>query len=64
MDEQRKAVRAMQEYIKAHFAENITLADLAKASNFSPWYARNLFIKHLGLTRQCILDALGCQSQH
>lgn len=50
MEEQRKAVRAMQEYIKAHFAENITLADLAKASNFSPWYARNLFIKHLGLT--------------
>ena len=38
MEEQRKAVRAMQEYIKAHFAENITPADLAKASNFSPWY--------------------------
>jgi AraC-like DNA-binding protein len=49
MEEQRKAVRAMQEYIKAHFAEDITPADLAKASNLSPWYARKLFIKHLGL---------------
>ena len=49
MEEQRKAVRAMQEYIKAHFAENITPADLAKASNFSPWYARKLFIKNLGM---------------
>ena len=49
MEEQRKAVRAMQEYIAAHFAEDITPADLAKASNFSPWYARKLFIKHLGL---------------
>ena len=49
MEEQRKAVRAMQEYIKAHFAEDITPADLAKASNFSPWYARKLFVKHLGM---------------
>ena len=47
MEEQRKAVRAMQEYIREHITEDITPADLAKASNFSPWYARKLFIKHL-----------------
>ncbi len=49
MEEQRKAVRAMQEYIREHITEDITPADLAKASNFSPWYARKLFIKHLGM---------------
>ena len=50
MEEQRKAVRAMQEYISEHIADEITPADLAKASNFSPWYARKLFVKHLGMT--------------
>ena len=49
MEEQRKAVRAMQDYISEHIAEDITPADLAKASNFSPWYARKLFVKHLGM---------------
>ena len=43
MEEQRKAVRAMQVYIREHITEDITPADLAKASNFSPWYARKLF---------------------
>ena len=42
MEEQRKAVRAMQVYIREHITEDITPADLAKASNFSPWYARKL----------------------
>ncbi len=49
MEEQRKAVRAMQDYISEHIADDITPADLAKASNFSPWYARKLFVKHLGM---------------
>ena len=49
MEEQRKAVRAMQVYIREHITEDITPADLAKASNFSPWYARKLFIKNLGM---------------
>ena len=39
----------MQDYISEHIAEDITPADLAKASNFSPWYARKLFVKHLGM---------------
>lgn len=50
MEEQRKAVRCMQDYISGHLSENITLADLAAAASFSPWYSRKLFIKHLGMT--------------
>jgi AraC-like DNA-binding protein len=50
MDEQRAAVRRMQDYISDHITEDIDITDLAKASSFSPWYARKLFIKHLGMT--------------
>lgn len=50
MDEQRRAVRKMQDYISEHIAEEITIGDLAEASSFSPWYARKLFIKYLGMT--------------
>ncbi len=50
MDEHKEAVRAMQDHIREHISEEITLADLAKASSFSPWYARRLFIEHLHMT--------------
>lgn len=50
MEQQRKAVRLMQDYISEHISEEITLDELAKAASFSPWYARKLFIKHLGMT--------------
>ena len=50
MEEQRKAVRKMQDYINNHICEEITIADLAKAVSFSPWYARRLFIKYLDMT--------------
>ncbi len=50
MQEQIKAVQRMQEFIAAHLSENITLADLAKAAQFSTWYARKIFIAHMGLT--------------
>lgn len=50
MQEQIEAVQRMQEFIAAHLSENITLADLAKAARFSPWYARKIFIAHTGLT--------------
>ena len=49
MEDTRKAVRAMQDYISEHISDEITPSDLAKVSNFSPWYARKLFIKHLGV---------------
>ena len=50
MDEQRQAVRKMQDYIHEHIAENIEFTDLAKSVSFSPWYARKLFIKYLEMT--------------
>ena len=50
MDETRAAVRVMQDYITEHISEEITIDDLARCSSFSPWYARKLFVKHLGMT--------------
>ena len=50
MDEQRKAVRKMQDYIHAHIFEDISIGDLAGEVMYSPWYARKLFLRHLGVT--------------
>lgn len=50
MQEQIEAVQRMQDYIAEHLSEEITLADLATAAMFSPWYARRIFIAHTGLT--------------
>lgn len=33
----------MQDYILAHISEGVTLADLSRVANFSPWYAHRLF---------------------
>lgn len=50
MEEQRKTVREMQDYISEHISEDITISDLAKHVSFSPWYVRKLFLKHVGMT--------------
>lgn len=50
MREQIEAVQRMQDYIEAHLYEQISLADLANASFFSPWYSRRLFLQHIGIT--------------
>ena len=50
MEDQRKAIRRMQDYIHDHLSEEISMADLAKAASFSPWYARRIFIRYLGMT--------------
>ena len=50
MDEQRLAVRKMQDYISEHIYEEISIDELAKAADFSPWHSRRLFIKYLGMT--------------
>ena len=50
MQEQMEAVRRMQEYIEKHLCERISFADVAKASLFSPWYARRLFLEYTGVT--------------
>lgn len=50
MREQAEAVQRMQDFIEANLSENITLADLGKASLFSPWYSYRLFTQWTGLT--------------
>ena len=50
MDEQRKAVRNMQIFIREHIDEEIEIDDLARAVSFSAPYARKLFIKYLGIS--------------
>ena len=50
MKEQIEAVQRMQDYIESHWQESITLADLSKASRFSPWYSARLFRKLTGLS--------------
>ena len=50
MREQILAVQRMQEFIEEHLAENITLADLARVSLYSPWYSYRLFTRHAGAT--------------
>lgn len=50
MQEQIDAVQRMQNYIEEHLNDQITLADLAKASLYSPWYSYRLFISYVGLT--------------
>ncbi len=48
--EQVEAVQRMQDYIEAHQNEPVTLADLARASCFSPWYACRLFRELTGIS--------------
>ena len=50
MQEQIEAVQRMQDYIEKHLCEKISFANIARASLFSPWYARRLFIEYTGLT--------------
>ena len=50
MQEQIEGVQRMQEYIEKHLRENISFADAAKVSLFSPWYARRLFLEYTGVT--------------
>lgn len=50
INEHIEAVKQMQIYISNHINEEITMADLAKACAYSPWYARRLFIKYLRMS--------------
>ena len=43
MDEHIEAVQRMQDYIEAHLDTNMTMADLARVSKYSPWYSYRLF---------------------
>lgn len=50
MVEQQEAVQRMQDFIEINLNDNITLADLAKASLFSPWYSYRLLKQWTNLT--------------
>ena len=45
-----EAVQKMQDYIAAHLDNNITMTDLAKESQYSPWYSYRLFVDLLHMT--------------
>ena len=50
MDEHIEAVQRMQDYIEANLDKNITTADLANVSRYSPWYSYRLFVALLHMT--------------
>ncbi len=50
MKEQIEAVQRMQDYIKNNLDSEISMADLAKVSMFSPWYSYRLFVQLLNMT--------------
>lgn len=50
MNEQVLAVQRMQDYIETHLNDEITMADLAGAALFSPWYSYRLFKNLTGIT--------------
>lgn len=50
MNEQILAVQRMQDYIETHLTDEITMADLAGAALFSPWYSYRLFKMLIGIT--------------
>lgn len=52
------AVRRMQDYIEAHIAEPIALAQLAKAAGYSPWHSERLFSEWVGKTPFAYIRAL------
>ena len=50
MDEHIEAVQRMQDYIEVNLDNNITTADLASVSRYSPWYSYRLFVDLLHMT--------------
>ena len=50
MDEHIEAVQRMQDYIEANLDNNITTADLASVSRYSPWYSYRIFVDLLHMT--------------
>ncbi len=50
MNEHIEAVQRMQDFIHANLERDITIADLARASMYSPWYSYRLFVQLLDMT--------------
>ena len=50
MDERIEAVQRMQDYIESNLEQDISIADIAKAAGYSPWYSYRLFQSLLRMT--------------
>ncbi len=50
MEEHVEAVQRMQDYIQQNLDKDITMAELARISQYSPWYSHRLFVKLLEMT--------------
>lgn len=50
MEEHVEAVQRMQDFIHQNLEQDITMADLARASMYSPWYSYRLFVQFLDMT--------------
>ena len=50
MDGHIEAVQKMQDYITLHLDTRITMADLARVAQYSPWYSYRLFVDLLHMT--------------
>ena len=50
MEEHIEAVQRMQDYIQDNLYTDITMADLANVSMYSPWYSYRLFVQMLSMT--------------
>ena len=50
MEDHIEAVQSMQDYIAAHLDTDISMADLARVSRYSPWYSYRLFVDLLHMT--------------
>lgn len=50
LEEHIEAVQRMQDYIQLNLDKEITMADLARVSMYSPWYSYRLFVQFLDMT--------------
>lgn len=50
MEEHIEAVQRMQDYIQLNLDKEISMAELARASMYSPWYSYRLFVQLLDMT--------------
>jgi len=55
---EHRAVRLIREYMRAHSAENVTLGQLAKIANLSPFHLVRVFTDEIGLPPHAYLTQL------
>jgi AraC-like DNA-binding protein len=58
MGQERAAVRRVRHYIQAHYAQNISLAELAQEVAFSPYYLARVFKAEVGVPPHVYLETV------